>query len=190
MKKRLHGLRLTCFILIVLSFFLAVKSFSQSLVLGNEKTTDSMDMGVLIIDYTESIIQFSGANRPLILIKDNNLAPPVKDYSEIKQGDTHTLYLFKATKNTIGHNYAEQSFINHTIEFCPADTFYLFTDGYADQFDGTNKKKFKIEQLKKELLKIQSLPMATQGEYLNSIHKKWKGNTEQTDDILIAGLRI
>ena len=52
------------------------------------------------------------------------------------------------------------------------------------------KRKAEIEQLKKELLKIQSLPMATQGEYLNSIHKKWKGTTEQTDDILIAGLRI
>jgi len=156
---------------------------------ANEKTNDSIDMGVLIIDYTESTIQFSGANRPLILIRDNNLAP-ADNYSEIKEGETHTMYLFKATKNTIGHNHSEQHFINHTIEFYPADTFYLFTDGYCDQFDTSNKKKFKIEQLKKELLKIQSLPMATQGEYLNSIHKKWKGDTEQTDDILIAGLRI
>ena len=149
-----------------------IPHFKKSAAL-NEKTTDSMDMGVLIIDYTESVIQFAGANRPLILIRDNNLTP-IKDYSEIKQGETHTLYVFKATKNTIGHNHSEQRFINHTIEYCPADTFYLFTDGYADQFDETNKKKFKIEQLKKELLKIQSLPMATQGEYLNSIHKKWK----------------
>ena len=38
MKKRLHALRLTCFILITLSFFLSLKSFSQSLVLGNEKS--------------------------------------------------------------------------------------------------------------------------------------------------------
>src|SRR6185503_21184765 len=46
MKKRLHGLWLTCFILIILTFFPAVKSFSQSLVLGNEKT--KVEVGINI----------------------------------------------------------------------------------------------------------------------------------------------
>ena len=38
MKRRLHALWLTCFISITLSFLLASKSYSQSLIFGNEKT--------------------------------------------------------------------------------------------------------------------------------------------------------
>ncbi len=150
------------------------------------KITDSMDVGLLLINYTESTIQFAGANRPLLLIRNND-QPIATNYSDIHTTETHTLYSFKGTKNTIGNNDLEQPFINNTFEFYPNDTFYLFSDGYADQFDSNDKKKFKIEQLKKELLKIQDLPMTTQGEYLQSIHKHWKGNTEQTDDILIVG---
>ena len=39
-------------------------------------------------------------------------------------------------------------FTNHVIELEKGDTFYIFTDGYADQFGGPKGKKFKYPQLK------------------------------------------
>ena len=45
MKKRLHNCRLTCFIFITLSF-LTTHSFSQSLILGNEKTKIEVGINV------------------------------------------------------------------------------------------------------------------------------------------------
>ena len=46
MKKRLHALWLTCFILITLSFFFSAKSFSQSLIFGNEKARVEIGINV------------------------------------------------------------------------------------------------------------------------------------------------
>ncbi|HSH64455.1 MAG TPA: hypothetical protein VLB84_01335 [Bacteroidia bacterium] len=105
------------------------------------------------------------------------------------RGD-YTLYSFKATKNIIGLNYREFSFTNINIEAFSRDTFYLFSDGYGDQFDYMNKKKFKLSQLRKELLEVQDLSMSVQAEHLDDIHTKWKGHTGQTDDIVMIGLRM
>ncbi len=46
MKKRLHAVRLTCFILITLNFFFSEKSFSQSLIFGNENTRVEVGINV------------------------------------------------------------------------------------------------------------------------------------------------
>lgn len=155
----------------------------------SEQTKDGIDLGICIINYKESNFQFSGANRMLFMIRDNN-SPSPENYSDKSSTEDYSLYTYKATKNTIGFNYTELPFINHVIDFYPNDAFYLFSDGYSDQFDYTNKKKFKLGQLKNKLLKIQDLTMLTQEEYLDELHKSWKGNTEQTDDILIVGMKI
>jgi serine phosphatase RsbU (regulator of sigma subunit) len=123
------------------------------------------------------------------MIRNNQTVKPTGLLEE-ETTNTHALYSYTATKNSVGFNYVELPFINHTIEYYPNDIFYVFSDGYSDQFDDSNKKKFKVKQLKKELLKIQDLPMYEQKEYLDELHKKWKGETEQTDDILIVGMKI
>src|ERR1035437_8017434 len=46
MKKRLHAVWLTCFISVTLSFFLSVNSFSQSLIIGNEKARVEVGINV------------------------------------------------------------------------------------------------------------------------------------------------
>ena len=46
MKKRLPAFRLTCFILTTLSFFLCTKSYSQSLIFGNEKARVEVGINV------------------------------------------------------------------------------------------------------------------------------------------------
>jgi serine phosphatase RsbU (regulator of sigma subunit) len=156
---------------------------------SNEEKRDGIDLGVCVINYKESTFQFSGANRSLIMIRNNQTVKPTGLLEE-ETTNSHALYSYTATKNSVGFNYVELPFINHTIEYYPNDIFYVFSDGYSDQFDDSNKKKFKVKQLKKELLKIQDLPMYEQKEYLDELHKKWKGETEQTDDILIVGMKI
>jgi serine phosphatase RsbU (regulator of sigma subunit) len=156
---------------------------------SSENIHDSIDLGVCVVNYKESIIQYAGANRSLLMVRNKNVTTPV-DYKIIDSSQTHSLYMCVGTKNTIGYNYQELKFKNYSIDFVSGDTFYLFSDGYGDQFDTTNKQKFKVGRLKKEILKIQNLPMYTQADYLDSIHKIWKGEIEQTDDILIVGLKI
>jgi serine phosphatase RsbU (regulator of sigma subunit) len=156
---------------------------------SGEESKDGIDLGICVVNYEASTFQFSSANRPLILIRGNQY-PEAVGYAEKEVKGDYTLYSYKATKNIIGLNYREFSFTNIDIEVFSRDTFYLFSDGFADQFDYMNKKKFKMSQLKKELLQIQDLSLSAQAEYLSDIHLKWRGHTFQTDDIVLIGLRM
>ena len=150
---------------------------------------DGMDLGICIFNYETYTLQYSGAYRPLIMIRENGLIEPENFDSKISN-QTHTLYSFTPTKNTIGFNYKTLPFENHYIKFFTGDTFYLFSDGYADQFDLENRKKFNLKRFKDELLNTCHLSLTNQGVCLDQLHKNWKGGTEQTDDIILLGIRI
>jgi len=69
-------------------------------------------------------------------------------------------------------------------------TVYLFTDGYADQFGGSNGKKYKAKQLKETLLSVAKSSMNVQKKTLEDAFASWKGVIEQIDDVCIIGVRI
>jgi serine phosphatase RsbU (regulator of sigma subunit) len=72
----------------------------------------------------------------------------------------------------------------------PGDTFYLYTDGFSDQFGELTDKKFKHNQLKKVIAGVSGFPMSRQREVLEDTFYDWKGNTPQIDDVLVFGFRI
>jgi serine phosphatase RsbU (regulator of sigma subunit) len=69
-------------------------------------------------------------------------------------------------------------------------SYYLFTDGYSDQFNGITGKKFMRGNFRNLLLEIQNFPMSRQKEILDERLLSWKGSAQQTDDILVLGFRI
>jgi serine phosphatase RsbU (regulator of sigma subunit) len=81
-------------------------------------------------------------------------------------------------------------FKKHTIQYKQGTTFYLFTDGYRDQFGYRNDKKFMMKHFKSLLLQNFRLPMAKQYQILKETHEDWKGHLTQTDDILVMGFRL
>jgi serine phosphatase RsbU (regulator of sigma subunit) len=97
----------------------------------------------------------------------------------------------KATKKAIGgFTHDDQHFDTHEIKLQPGDTFYIFTDGYADTFGGPNGKKLTTKRLKQLLIEIQDKPMHEQENYLGAFIEEWKAATEFIDDILVIGVRI
>jgi len=81
-------------------------------------------------------------------------------------------------------------FTNHNFELKKGDTFYLFTDGYIDQFGGAKGKKYSTKRLKETLQEMQSIALKEQSIKLNSIIDDWKSTVEQIDDILVIGIRF
>jgi serine phosphatase RsbU (regulator of sigma subunit) len=73
-----------------------------------------------------------------------------------------------------------------------SDTLYLGSDGFSDQFGGKFHKKYQSARLKKFLISIQGCSMPEQSDRLYEELEKWReeNNEEQTDDILIIGIRI
>lgn len=146
-----------------------IKSLNQFA--DEESLKDGMDMAVTMLDFKKGLLWYSGANSPLYLIRDKEL--------------TH----YRADKMPASIHYKMHPFTLHQIELKKGDAFYVFSDGYADQFGGPNHKKFMSVKLKETLVSMTGMPMLKQGEKLNDIFEQWKGNNTQVDDITIVGVR-
>ncbi len=135
---------------------------------------DGMDIALISIDKTKNILEFAGAFNPLWIFRNAALI-------EIK-GDKHPVGAFIDEEL--------KPFNHHEFKLQKDDVIYIFTDGYADQFGGINKKKFMVKKLKELIHSIHQLPMQGQESELLKQHILWKEEVEQTDDILIIGIKI
>lgn len=136
---------------------------------------DGMDMALCVIDKDEQTVEFAGAKNPLFYIQDEQLF-------RIK-GGMHPIG---------GHHWEadERFFSKHIIKVDKPTVFYMFSDGYRDQFGGPMGKKFMLKQFKELLLKIHKLPFDEQHDYLEKVLDDWKGYIPQTDDIIVMGFSI
>lgn len=141
----------------------------------NENSTrDGMDIAICSINTSNRIVRYAGAYRPLWIIRKGQL-----EVDEIK-----------ATKKAIGgFTEDEQHFDTHELHLQQGDTFYIFSDGYADMFGG-NGKKLTTKKFKQILLEIQEKTMQEQCKYLEDFAENWKAGIEQLDDILVIGIRL
>jgi hypothetical protein len=51
-------------------------------------------------------------------------------------------------------------------------------------------KKFRVKKFKELLLHISTLPMQQQKDFLIEVFEKWRGETEQFDDVCVIGVKI
>ena len=134
---------------------------------------DSIDIGLCMVDCVSGKLQYSGANRPLIMVRHGVLTE------------------YKADKMTIGvAPLRETPFTNIYIDTLPGDSFYLFSDGFSDQFGEITDKKFKHKHFRRIIESVQGLAMSEQKERLESAFNEWKGNTQQIDDVLVFGFQL
>jgi serine phosphatase RsbU (regulator of sigma subunit) len=84
----------------------------------------------------------------------------------------------------------KKKFENTTIDYQKGDIFYLFSDGYQDQFGGPDNLKYYKKNFRNFLLNISHLPLKQQREELLNEFNRWKGNYAQTDDILVIGIKV
>ena len=135
---------------------------------------DGMDISLMVFDFDAQKAEFAGAFNSLYMIRNGEL-------SEVK-----------ADKMPVGIYLKEQeSFTNHEIDIQKGDTFYMLSDGYPDQFGGPKNRKFMRKPFKRMLLGMQNQPMEQQKEILDRTFQEWLANTyEQTDDVLVIGVRI
>ena len=137
---------------------------------------DGMDIAICILDTKTNIMQYAGANNSLYLIQDINGKPALKE--------------IKADKMPVGiYVGKEKSFTNHEIQLEIGDTFYIFSDGFADQ-KNREEKKFLSKNFKDLLIQIQDQSMDEQKETLEISLNKWMKDCEQIDDILVIGVMI
>ncbi len=137
------------------------------------RSNEGMDMALLVIDEENKRVEFAGAKSPLYLVRD---------------GEMH---IIKGSKYPIGGaQIKNKKFDSHRVPYQAGDAFYMFSDGFQDQFGGPNNSKYLSKRFRKFLLDISSLPMAEQRAILKKEFEDWKGDQSQTDDVLIIGMRF
>jgi serine phosphatase RsbU (regulator of sigma subunit)/rhodanese-related sulfurtransferase len=133
---------------------------------------DGMDGTLLCIDHESRKLSYAAGNNSPFLVSGNSGRSLGADKMPIG----------------LGEKSAEFNLID--VEIKEGDTLYLFTDGYADQFGGPRGKKFKSKQLQELLVSLSDVSLEEQKKVLDAIITEWKGNLEQTDDILVVGIRV
>lgn len=141
----------------------------------SESARDGMDIALCKVNLENKLLTYAGANRPFWLIRNGS----------------NKLEEIKATKKAIGGLTEDNQYFNsHEFELVSGDTFYLCTDGFADQFGGEHGKKLMNKTFKEILIEIQNKTMPEQEKHLNNFIEKWRAGSEQVDDILVIGIRL
>ena len=146
-----------------------IKSFNQNI--DEDSVKDGMDIAVCLVDFKRDILWFAGGNCPLYLVRDGELIH------------------YRADKMPVAIHYKMHPFTLHEIELRKGDAFYIFSDGFADQFGGPKERKFMSMHLKETLIAMSGVPMLKQGEKLNEIFEEWRGDNPQVDDVTLIGIR-
>jgi len=141
---------------------------------GAIQSKDGMDIALTVIDTEEGTVNFAGAYNPLFWIRNGELS------------------VIKADKMPVAVYDRMDDFSPQVHQFEKGDTFYMFSDGYADQFGGPRGKKFMTKKFKRLLVENSTKPMVNQKEILNNSIESWmkEGQEEQIDDIVVVGVRL
>lgn len=146
------------------------KALKQS----DNRNRDGMDMAICTIDPQNNVVEFAGAKNPVVYIQDG-------EATQIK-GD----------RMPIGGEQKEEErlFTRHIIKVDKPTHFYLFSDGYQDQFGGEHNKKYMIKRLRNRFVELHQLPFAEQKQILDQEFEEWRGDYRQTDDTLIVAFKL
>jgi serine phosphatase RsbU (regulator of sigma subunit) len=139
---------------------------------GEISTQDGLDIALLAIDFDTQDLYFAGAKNPLYYVRNNEMN------------------IIKGSPFPIGGNQhrEEKVFETHHLKMQLADMYYIFTDGFQDQFGGQNNTKYNRKKFRELLFSISQLPTQTQKEILKNEFLTWKADYHQTDDVLVIGL--
>jgi ligand-binding sensor domain-containing protein/serine phosphatase RsbU (regulator of sigma subunit) len=150
-------------------------SINRALKQDEGESRDGMDIALCVIDSKTHEVQYAGAMNPLYYVQNGEL------------------FEVKADRQPIGGQSKgkERIFTRHHVDLKGQTMFYLFSDGYADQFGGGEGKKFMSKRFKELIMQIHARPMNEQRQILDDTIEAWKGGVhKQIDDILVFGVRL
>ncbi|MCB2194366.1 MAG: SpoIIE family protein phosphatase [Bacteroidetes bacterium] len=151
-----------------------INALHQKNVEGERVVNDGMDLALICYNKDTQILEYAGGYNPLIMIRNGELEEIKADRFPIGMTSVHD----------------SKKFTNKEIKVQKGDSFYIFSDGYADQFGGEDGRKFRKKNMKDLLLTIQDMPMKEQGAKLEKHILDWMKGYEQIDDMVFIGRRF
>jgi len=141
---------------------------------NNQEMKDGMDISLCAWDQKTNQLEWAGANNPLYIVRN----------------ESETIEILNPDKQPIGEFKDKTNYTHHELSLTKGDTFYLFSDGYVDQFGGKDGKKFKYAQFRQMLIDVRGKSMSSQSEHIYKSFVNWKDDLEQIDDVCILGVQV
>ncbi|GAA4842105.1 PP2C family protein-serine/threonine phosphatase [Algivirga pacifica] len=136
---------------------------------------DGLEAGILAIDSKMDVALFAGAKRPLIHW----------------DSEKKTYNIIRGTKKAVGNaQNVENQYKENIFRIQKGDRFYLFTDGYVDQFGGEDNKKYSSKRFYRTISELSDIKISEQAQVLLGEFEEWKGNKKQIDDVMVLGIEV
>ncbi len=167
---------------------LVIERFSKS----DDQVKDGMDIGLSSVEFIEegkAKVKFAGAHNHLWIVtkrKDLGVESLITEFEEFD----YVLHEIRASKQPVGLYFRREPFKTWEVELLQGERFYMYSDGFADQFGGESGKKFKNKSFKKLLLKGMEASIQTQKDQLEDTFEQWKKDFEQLDDVCVIGIEV
>ncbi|AFM06270.1 PAS domain S-box [Bernardetia litoralis DSM 6794] len=145
---------------------------------------DGMDMAVVVVDTSTGMMEFAGAKNPLVYIHKKRKRGGVDTNLTIIKGDVHPI-------GGRTQKFIDAQYTNHIIKLENVEAFYIYSDGYQDQFGGEKGRKFMSTKFRQLLYDTHSTSMRHQRVSLKRGLMNWMGTEyDQIDDICVMGISI
>ena len=138
------------------------------------ENNDGMDAAICVIDKANHKLTYAGAKNPLIYIQDDKI--------EKINGDLKSIGGMQKEDQRV--------FTRHEIDIEKSTIFYIYSDGYQDQFGGKEGRKYMAKRFRDKLTENYKRPFSEQKELLHNHFVEWRGNLIQMDDTTIIGIKI
>ncbi len=142
----------------------------------HRELNDGMDLSIICFNQSNNTFHFAAANNPAYLFKKS------------EEGCYSELTILKADKQPIGRYFRRKEFTTSCVKIEEGDALYMCSDGIQDQFGGPDNRKFSRQNLRGLLTYMQKHDQEERIDIFTQQFMEWKGNTRQTDDILLLGL--
>ena len=137
---------------------------------------DGMDIALCVVDLENNMLEYAGAKNPLVYVQN---------------GIVNTI---KADRVSVGGNFGSKkqvSFTTHTLLIEKPTYFYIYSDGFQDQFGGENDRKYTTKKFIQTIKEAARQPFTIQKEFFDKEFQDWKGkDKKQIDDVLVIGFRL
>lgn len=137
-------------------------------------TKDGMDIALCKINVASGEVEYAGAHRPLYIMKNGVMEEVKGNKFPIGGG------IFKNQTN----------FTNTKIKVEKGDSIYFSSDGFPDQFGGPEGRKFGPKRTREIIERIHTMPMQEGMLIVDQEWEAWRGDTKQTDDVLLIGIKF
>jgi PAS domain S-box-containing protein len=143
---------------------------------SDAEARDGMDIAFCLINPSKNELQYSGAHRPLYLVRKGELME------------------YKGDRKAIGGiphpRKEEKDFTNHVIDYKKGDKIFFFSDGLPDQLGGPEIKKYSPRRIREHIVENKDLTMEKFNTFFADDFATWKSDHKQIDDVLLIGIEL